>query len=85
MSRSTRIICDFTVNRNHINKKLEARVVAYTNRYSSGPLIPNLPTAAVLNLGINCPIEYVQVSATILVSLLLFSTYITNFPYTWFF
>jgi len=32
--------CNFTVNRDHINKSKETRVVAYTSRYSSGQLIP---------------------------------------------
>ena len=37
------------------------RVVAYTCRYSSGPLIPNSATATDWNIGINCPLEYLQV------------------------
>jgi len=36
-------------------------VVAYTCRYSSGPLNPNSATAIDWNIGINCPLEYLQV------------------------
>ena len=43
--------------------------MAYTCRYSSGPLIPNSATATVWNVGINCPQKYLQESATTLVSL----------------
>jgi len=39
----------------------KTRVVPYTCRYSSGPLIPNLATATDWNIGINCPQEYLQV------------------------
>jgi len=43
---SVRKICYFTENRDHINKKSkETRVVAYSCRYSSGPLISNSATA----------------------------------------
>ena len=45
-------------------------LVAYTCRYSSGPLIPNSATAADRNIGTNCPLEYLQVWATTLVYLL---------------
>ena len=38
-------ICNFTGNRDHKNKSKETRVVAYTCRCSSGPLIPNSATA----------------------------------------
>ena len=40
----------------------ETRVVAYTCRYSSGPLIPNSATAIDWNIGINCSLQYLQVS-----------------------
>jgi len=65
MPRKCRYIClqsiviidsaKFVVNRDHINKK---KVVAYTFRYSSGPLIPNSATATVW---ISYPLEYLQV------------------------
>ena len=45
-------------------------MVAYTIKYSSGPLIPNLATATVWNIGIKCPLECLVVQATTLVSLL---------------
>jgi len=62
-------ICNFTGNRDYINKKTkETRVVAYTYIYFSGHLIPNSATA--INIGINCLLEYLQVQATTLVSLL---------------
>jgi len=41
---SIRKICNFTGNRDHINKSKETRVVAYICRYSSEPLIPNPAT-----------------------------------------
>ena len=44
-------------------------MVADTYRYSSGPLFPNSATATVWNIGINCLLEYLQVSANTLVSL----------------
>ena len=47
-------------------------MVAYTCRYSSGPLIPNSATTTAWNIGINCPLEYLQVLATTFVSSLLF-------------
>jgi len=49
-----------------IIKSKETGVVADTCRYSSGS---NSATTTVLNLGINFPLEYPQVSATTLVSL----------------
>ena len=33
--------CNFTVSMDYANKSKEARVVAYTCRYFSGPLVPN--------------------------------------------
>ena len=45
-------------------------MVGYTHSYSSGHLIPNLATATDWNIEFNCPLEYMQVSATTLVSLL---------------
>ena len=45
-------------------------MVAYTCRYSSGPLIPKPATATLWSTGINCPQKYLQVSAITLVSLL---------------
>jgi len=66
----------------HINESKETRVVAYTCRYSSGQLIPIFQSVAVV--GIKGPLEYLQVSATTLVSLLFISMIpiaykITNF------
>jgi len=46
---SIRKKCNFTVNLYHINKSKETRVVAYTCRYSSGPVIPNSATITVWN------------------------------------
>ena len=34
-------ICNFTINRDHINKNKGTKVVAYTCRYCSEPLNPN--------------------------------------------
>ena len=46
-------------------KSQETRVVAYNCRYSSGPLIPNSVSHCYrLKYWINCPLEYLQVSAT---------------------
>jgi len=45
-------------------------MVANTCRYFSGPLIPNSATVTVWNIGIKCLLEYLQVSATTLVSFL---------------
>ena len=45
-------------------------MVAYTCRYSSGQLIPIFQSVAVAELGIKGPLEYLQVYATTLVSLL---------------
>ena len=42
-------------------KNKETMVVAYTWRYSSGQLIPIFQSVAVAELGINCPLEYLQV------------------------
>jgi len=42
-------------------KSKETRVVAYTCKYSSGPLIPNLATATDWNIGTDYPLEYLQV------------------------
>ena len=51
-------------------KSKETRVITYTCRYSSGPLIPNSATVTDWNIGINRPLEYLQVYATTIVSLL---------------
>ena len=59
----------------HINKKSkETRVVIDTCRYSSRKLIPTFQTVAVAELGIKGPLEYLQVSA----SLLFIYTYDSN-------
>ena len=46
----------------------ERRVVADTCRYSSGPLIPTFQSVAVVEIGIKDILEYLQVSATTLLS-----------------
>ena len=46
-------ICNFTGNRDHIDKKWRKRVVAYICRYSSGQLIPIFLSVVVAELGIN--------------------------------
>jgi len=43
------------------------------------PLIPNSATATVRNVGINCPLEYLQVLATTFVSLLFIYALLTKF------
>jgi len=48
----------------------QPRMVVYTCRYSSGQLIPILQSVAVAKLGIKGPLQYLQMKATILVSLL---------------
>jgi len=53
-------MCNFTVNRDQINKNKETRVLADTCRYSSGQLIPIFQTVAVAELGIKGPLEYLQ-------------------------
>ena len=45
-------------------------MVADICSYSSGLLLPNSATAMDWNIGIICPLEYMQVKATTLVSLL---------------
>ena len=75
-------ICNFTVNRD------ETTVVAYTCRYSSGKLIPIFQSVVVAELGIKGPLEYLQVQATTLVSLLFIymipiDCKITNFSFTY--
>ena len=65
---------NFTGNRDHINK---TRVVAYICRYSSRPLIPNSAAATVWNVGINCPLEYLQVYRLPLMFLYFLSYYST--------
>jgi len=73
-------ICNFTVNRDHSNKSQETFVVTYTCRHSSGPNYS--ATAADWNTGMNCPLEYLQVSATTLVLALLLTVKLQFFPYT---
>jgi len=51
----------FTVNRGHIIKSKETRVVAYTCRYFSGQLFPLFKSVAVAELGFKGPLEYLQV------------------------
>ena len=47
-------------------------MVVNASKYASGQLIPIFQTVAVAELGIKYPLEYLQVSATTLVSLLFF-------------
>ena len=56
-------------------------MVAYTCRYSRGPLIPNSATATDWNNRINCPLEYISAGVGY-PCFLTFYIYVTGFMET---
>ena len=71
---SVRKISNFTGNSDYSKKSKETRAVTYTCRYFSGHLIPMIQTCSG-ELGINCPLEYLQMCVATLDSSL-FDPYI---------